>query len=411
MTFVPRYTLRPSVRSLLVGFLVHRNPFYLLSALCMVAGCFALNSGLAPRTAEVPKLLVLLGTLNVYEAMVVALGLFLIRRRRLLRDGRTLLLIEAPFLVDLTFLNAETGSVSLKAGALLSSLVLLLALLKVGVVLRILGNRLPRRAFAFISLELATLLMLPTVFKWFESRGTVTGSHFYLAWWAAGLLLAGYEILNRSRAVSLPDAGLTRTIRRLYTALPLVSLIAHVGMLHWVYWVRFSAADLSPMLLGAAVAMGYFPTKISRPNFTLLRALLPAAAVGLAVTDPLPFHVHLLGRVDLTSPILAIAAAYVAYVYCFFLSYAPLLLGGGVAAFMAFAIGPSFGQIADGGRAGSQRLLGVAMKFVPRTALQWGVVAMSAAFAFLGIGAFISLRKGAPPTAEPVQEHDATALL
>ncbi|MDB5301997.1 MAG: hypothetical protein JWO87_3660, partial [Phycisphaerales bacterium] len=54
MTFVPRYTLRPSVRSLFVGFLVHRNPFYLLSALCMVAGCFALNSGLAPRTAEVP---------------------------------------------------------------------------------------------------------------------------------------------------------------------------------------------------------------------------------------------------------------------------------------------------------------------------------------------------------------------
>jgi hypothetical protein len=78
---------------------------------------------------------------------------------------------------------------------------------------------------------------------------------------------------------------------------------------------------------------------------------------------------------------------------------------------MAFAIGPSFGQIADGGRAGSQRLLGVAMKFVPRTALQWGVVAMSAAFAFVGIGAFISLRKGTPPAAEPVQEHDATALL
>jgi hypothetical protein len=406
VTFVPRYTLRPSVRSLLVGFLVHRNPFYLLSALCMVAGCYALNSGLAPRTAEVPKLLVLLGTLNAYEAMVVALGLFLVRRRGIFRDGRTLLLIEAPFLVDLTFLNAETGSVSLKAGALLSMLVLLLALLKVGVVLRVLGNRLPRRAFAFIALELAILLMLPSAFKWFEHRGPVTGSYFYAAWWAAGLLLVGFELLNRSQGANFRDAGLARMVRRMYTALPLISLVAHLGMLHWVYWVRFSAADLSPLLLGAAVAMGHATLKSSRPNLVLLRALMPAAAVGLAMFDPLPFHVHLLGRVDVTSPMPTVGAAYLAYVYCFFLSYAPLLLGGGAVAVAAYSIGPSFWQIVDGGRAGSQRLWDLVMRFVPRTAVQWGVVSMSAAFAFLGIGAFISLRKGAPTEAVPVEGHE-----
>ncbi|MDB5332816.1 MAG: hypothetical protein JWP03_3967 [Phycisphaerales bacterium] len=399
MTFVPRYTLRPSVRSLLVSFLVHRNPFYLLSALCMVAGCYALNSGLAPRTAEVPKLLVLLGTLNAYEAMVVALGLFLVRRRGIFRDGRTLLLIEAPFLVDLTFLNAETGSVSLGAGALLSAIVLLLALLKVGIVLRVLSDRLPGRAFGFIALELTALLMLPSAFKWFEHRGPVTASQFYAAWWATGLLLAGYELLNRSQQMGLHDAGLARMVRRLYTALPLVSLIAHLGMMHWVYWVRFSAADLSPLLLGAAVAMGHAIPKRSLPNLVVLRAMMPLAAVGLAVGDPLPLHLHLVGRIDLTSPLLTVGAAYLAYVYCFFLSYAPLLLGGGAMAVAAFALGPSFGQIVDWSRAGSQRLTDFAMKFVPRTAVQWGVVAMSAAFAFLGIGAFISLRKGMDPEA------------
>ncbi|MDB5304515.1 MAG: hypothetical protein JWM97_2064, partial [Phycisphaerales bacterium] len=62
--------------------------------------------------------------------------------------------------------------------------------------------------------------------------------------------------------------------------------------------------------------------------------------------------------------------------------------------------------IVDGGRAGSQRLWDLVMRFVPRTAVQWGVVSMSAAFAFLGIGAFISLRKGAPTEAVPVENHE-----
>jgi len=53
MTF-SRYTLRPSFRAALLAFLVHHNPFYLLSALFMVAGCYALNSGLAPRTGDLP---------------------------------------------------------------------------------------------------------------------------------------------------------------------------------------------------------------------------------------------------------------------------------------------------------------------------------------------------------------------
>ena len=48
MTF-SRYTLRPHLRAALMTFLVHHNPFYLLSALCMVAAC------LAPRARALTK--------------------------------------------------------------------------------------------------------------------------------------------------------------------------------------------------------------------------------------------------------------------------------------------------------------------------------------------------------------------
>src|SRR5436190_21775518 len=108
----------PPIGNPLLRFLVHNNPFYLLSALCMIAGCFALNSALQTRSGELPKLLLLMGTLQLYELLLVGLGLYLIVKHRLDRDGRTLLLLDAVFLVDLTFLNNETAATNLWAGIL-----------------------------------------------------------------------------------------------------------------------------------------------------------------------------------------------------------------------------------------------------------------------------------------------------
>src|SRR5690348_12261067 len=102
----------PRTPNPLLRFLVHHNPFYLLSALCMIAGCYALNSALQTRSGELPKLLLLMGTLQLYEFLLVGLGVYLIVKHRLDRDGRTLLLLDAVFLVDLTFLNAETAATS-----------------------------------------------------------------------------------------------------------------------------------------------------------------------------------------------------------------------------------------------------------------------------------------------------------
>ena len=86
---MPTYTLNPSLRAKIRAFLIHQNPFYLLSALSMLAGCYALNSALSLRTGEIWKLLGLIAALNVYEGILIALGLYLIQRRRIIRDGRS----------------------------------------------------------------------------------------------------------------------------------------------------------------------------------------------------------------------------------------------------------------------------------------------------------------------------------
>ena len=76
---------------------------------------------------------------------------------------------------------------------------------------------------------------------------------------------------------------------------------------------------------------------------------------------------------------------------------------------MAYAFGPSPSQVAAGTKQGAGWGLSLIGRLVPSTTAGWGVTAVFAAFAFLGIGAAISLRKppgddgtGEPPPPLPV---------
>src|SRR3954467_2172036 len=82
------------------------NPFYLLSAACMLFGVFALNDSLDWSPIGLRKLLTMIVTLNVYEIVVIGLAIFLLKRN-IRRDALLLLIVEAFFLADVGFLNAE----------------------------------------------------------------------------------------------------------------------------------------------------------------------------------------------------------------------------------------------------------------------------------------------------------------
>src|SRR5215211_2255428 len=94
------------VQSPLIKFLNRYNPFYLLSACCMLFGVFAMNDSLDWSPISMAKLLTMIVTLNLYEAMLIGLAVFLLRRG-IRRDAMILLVIEAFFLADVGFLNME----------------------------------------------------------------------------------------------------------------------------------------------------------------------------------------------------------------------------------------------------------------------------------------------------------------
>jgi hypothetical protein len=389
----PRRVSHPA----LVSFLFHDNPFYLLSALCMIAGCYLLNSGLALHPGDLPRLLLLVGTLNVYEALLIALGLYLIHGRGVLRDGRTLLLLEAPFLVDLAFLNAEMAQVHGPAGLCLNALMLALALLKIAIILRVLFGAMPRRVFSVIGLELLFLFALPSVFKQIAHNGSLTNGQFYATWFLVALVPVIYETQSRifDPSASTDDAGPLAFIRRLYLTLPFISLLAHLGMLHWVYNVDFHLADGALVVLGLSIPLARLQpqTPIANDVLRLLRCGLPAAAIVMSCMDSPAISWPLGPRLTLTPIMFTLAGAYLAYVYLYFWPYALYCLSGAMAGVLVIMFGPTPWQIYLAFVHCARRFTALLNWLMPSTLLQWGAVAIGAAFAFLGIGASISLRR------------------
>src|SRR6476659_7121791 len=75
-----RREMRP--RRWLVRLVAEHNPFYLLSAACMLASCLALTNTVTWNPIATRRLLTLIVTLNLYEAALLGIALFLVTRRR-----------------------------------------------------------------------------------------------------------------------------------------------------------------------------------------------------------------------------------------------------------------------------------------------------------------------------------------
>jgi hypothetical protein len=397
-------------RSAPVRFLFRHNPFYLLSAMCMLAGCLSLTNSLSWTSIGLGRLLALVVTLNVYEALLLGLGLFLLARRGVVRDGLVLLFLEALFLVDAAFLNVEVFAIDTRVGLITNAAVYLLALAKLCLVFWGLGLR-RDRTFAFILVQVTVLFMLPGVFAVGARRadGWLPPPVAYATWWAVGTVAALSALLVRPRHAD-DQHLLGRThhwvgslLRRVFVGLPFVSLLVHMVMLHWVYNAHVYSAYLAPLLLGLAAALGQTsPSRfLKRSDVALLRAALPALAVSLSFDAPDVLRLAPLGeasRFVLTPLLLSLAGAYVTYVSLYLFRHAGYFLAGGALAMLTYAFGPSPAQVASGAGSASDWVMGLVRRVVPRTTAGWGVTAVGAAFAFLGIGAYISLKK--PPTTD-----------
>ncbi len=388
--------------SRLLSRIQQNNPFYIISAACMLAGCLAMTNSLSWTSIALGRLLALIATLNIYEAALIALAVCLVRRN-LIRDGVMLLVLEAFFLVDISFLNAEIVTRDLSVGIPIDIVLFILALIKLAVVARALGHKSLDGRFGAIALQIAALFAIPMILRW-NDHGWLSARAFYGAWWAVGLVIPLSFAISRHRA-ALRESWARKTAM-LYMTLPWLSVVSHVGILHYVYGVTFFGADLGPALLGLAFVMRLAsPTMFaSRRELATLSFMLPLAALLVSLNDPGPlcFGLGKPATLWMTPTKLVVVAAYLTYVFCFAWPYARYFITGGLIVALAWMFGPSTQQIVNFFSRGWDWTLRTTWRLSPKTTEDWGITAILGAFGFLGVGAAISLRRQpAPPTPPP----------
>ena len=375
----------------------------------MLAGILAITNSLSWMSIPLSRLLVLITTLNIYEAALIALAYYLIRVRGLGRDETMLLVLEAFFLIDITFLNAEVVTSHLGLGVAVNVVLFLAAVVKLGVIGHLMGVSPRDGRMGAMVVQVAVLFALPVVFRWMDG-GSVSPGAFYAAWWVIGLLIpVSVEMGRRSRL--LRDGRWDRKTLTLYMALPWLSLVLHAGILHYVYDVRFYGAEAAPLLLGLAFLLeGVDPSKLMpRKDLLALRLLLPAAAVGVSLNNPaaLCFGLSRHGAILFTPARLAGGAAYMSYVLFFVRPYVMYFAAAGVAMIPVVIYGPTAQQILVALGKLWDRTGSAADRVTPKTGADWGTASIAAAFAFLGLGAAVSLRRRRiEPAAEEASASD-----
>ncbi len=381
----PQEPARPSwVRR----FIVDYNPFFLLSAMSMLAGSLALTNSLSWSPVPLRRILSLTLAVNFYELLLVALGLFLIVRRNARRDGSILLILEAFFLVDVAFLNSELFTISPWVGLLVNALVFILVALKLATIFIVLRIPLVSPLIGVIALELLALFALPGLLKLEAtlSGGRLTPLMMYGIWWA--VFIVGVLTIGSLRTCAAQ--GRLEWFAPLVSLLACVSLIAHAGTGQWVYDTHFWGANLAPMLaLAAFLTLQPSPT---RP----VGFLFALAAVFASASHDRTLNLYVLGST--VTPIhLTAMAIYLVLAWTLLRGIFLWLCGIGAVAIWVAVFGPSLATIRNWFDAVLDWTVGIADAVRPKTQAGWGIVGVAMSFVFLVIGAVISLRREVLP--------------
>ncbi len=393
------------------------NPFHLLSGLCMLAGCFLIAYATHQDREPLIKLTALLVVLNVYEALVITLGLYLWRKKGMMRDAGYLLVLEVLLIVDLAFLYQECVTHSLPVGAVLASVATPLAVIKLAVVGRVGRLGITRAGWWLIAASIVAAVWLPVAFRYCAPGGILSEWILYVGWWCVAALLAGLagpRLWRRVRpaedenvplqpGMSRPFARmwarvLRRVLRVAFFAGPAASMVLHLVSGHFVFDVPLTLPFVAPLAL--SFAWWFFRwSRIAVSKGWAVCVLVCSSLLALAMS--MPFTDGLITDVGTPS---------------FPIWITPLritLIGAAALMLAAFASRrgywlPTWSVIWLTAAAAGHDLPTIwknAHAAMPKNVLQWGVTAVVAAFALLGLGTYISLRPRNDATeTQPVNE-------
>jgi len=376
--------------------IIDRNPCFLLSGVSMLVGCFLISREIHltdPSTAGFVGMLVgLVVVLNIYEAAVIALGLWLSRSGTLVRDARHLLGLAVLLLIDSAFVYQETATADVWLGGLIAGIAGLLSIVKVMVITRGVGVRLSRAGLVSVGLSLLALYALPVVMRLIANDGFVPLQAMMGLWAVLGLVTAGYALplhwAERVPARDLDHQQLQRLVRAGVIALPLVALMLHAMMGLWVYGNGFTPAFVSPIILGAGAVLLRQHAKLGGAKAaTRALAILILAALIASVAPPSELTYSIEGPWPSVSPLrgsLLIGAGLMVWAW---------LLAGGlqvVCSAVVMLLATTLGHTPSSMVSNLIDALRWLRDLLPSNRLGWGMLAVLLAFGLLVLGGGMS---------------------
>ena len=394
----------PSTRHPIRDLIFLYNPVYLLSSVCMLVGCVLLTNDTEHKVVPLGQLLAIVAAVGLYQACLFLIGSFLAFGRRILRDGRTLLILDAIFLSDITFVNSELLTTNLTVGLGIGLLLFGLSALRIHWITRRAQCPMPLHRYLIILMQLMLIIGIPAYLKYVDTGTSIGATTLYCLWWAVGLALAGTVLADHARQVvhaKLPPRA--AWVQPTYLGVTWLSLILHLAELHYVYNVTFHAAMLCPILISLAMLLRHRDGRVPSRHRTVglqLAMLIMTFLIGVDAADSL--SLSLLGA-SVSAGKLTFGALYLAAVYMYIRPLAYWLIGAGALVAATDLFGPGWRQIGMCIIRAGRWAVEAAVNLLPSTRLGWGITGIVGAFLLLGIGLLISLRK--PPDDHHPADH------
>jgi hypothetical protein len=195
-----------------------------------------------------------------------------------------------------------------------------------------------------------------------------------------------------------------RGIVGIFMGLAMVSIMAHLCTSNWVYHARWYSTNVSPLLLGLAVAIGASDRHVRNLTARLwIQLVLPVLAIVLA-SEYLPKLNFDMNGIAMTPLRLVLFGAAAVYLHGLLVHRHPYFAIAGLCCVGAGGFGETPENIGRNVASVSQSTAKGAWNLIPSTRDAWGIVSVAASFVLLALGMVISLLK-------PVQGEDQEELI